>query len=1183
MKRITSTLVILFIMLFAINVKANSIHDIYSTIYKGDNTSELYNLMPTEVEKGEIVSVRIMVHGVYDWTINYGSSVISWDDTFELVETNGKYYTVKDNNIREFSLEIAGENRVHINYLYNGRVTTNDIYVAELKFKVKESAKDGVYRIKQEYLDNALAMEVSGSTSGFEMVKSFDKTLQYQVGKSKVTSNYTKEDIELDNRDVYVIGNHMFTRDGSSEYDGTLTTEYIMLASKSIDSDEKSNMIIYLKDAFGDWKNGINNKNIENELPDNFKISYIDMIPNYAESGIYTDNNEATILRLLQINDKESIVTIETSQEIVHGIATMNGRIATLTSSGKSYRISVTDTSATITTSDSIIGNKTLTKRTNNSINNYFNRAYSDGVYDGYGSPIHYLKSAHTGKYTHGNYELNVLRVGENNARICLKTKGATSCAIDYYIQNNEGSNRYLGNEDSTYALALGDASYGFNWSNNQIGIICLEGNCNSNYIGTYSKDEKLLTLEDCLHLWEKNEIKYGVTFNPNNGDESMVLFVSSGTRLVDAEDWSSFYSYHDKDGYVFNYWKQDNNEYDFENAVVNSPITLVADYIKLPGTSVLSIASQNSEHDYHSYANDMFEYYLSIELSDSYDGFDIFEVNGLDTPVSSAIYGNHAIVEVVTNSIKLYFAKPYLIINNEKHYGENSNTIEIHPVKYTVTFDSNGGSQIASVDVPYNGKLEEPQDEPLRTGYSFVEWQYNGDPFDFENHIITEPITLVATWENDIATPVLPVPPASYTNDYYVHKLWLTNQNRSDPEVNDGYCTNVSDPCNMGENDNYYITGYEIYEVVGNNKVRVEINNKTQFAPNEYVELTTEPKTIKRYVARAYVKEGAETAYSDYSSEYVVDNTLPAPTIAFNPNYGTLNPTNEVENWIEVTNLMSGFGHMCAITTCTDYKVYQFELYNKVGDTYNAITTFGPTGAVNITANYGDELHLYVRGYVQNGSNPIYTDYSNELVLNTSVPAPNIGLSHTETGNVEYDNTHYKPFVYANGDGYIVDFYIDSGISNYEFFEKNSNVALTTITSSGGISIIIPEGSNKTIVARNYVEREGNQRIYSTDSNEITINLTNPTYTFETVTSQNDSTKVNVIAYINNHELSLQGIIVNDTLYDDYGTGNETGYITVDSSVLENIDEIILGIDQISAIDPNHFTVEVNATRKTN
>lgn len=81
---------------------------------------------------------------------------------------------------------------------------------------------------------------------------------------------------------TYVIGNHLFTRDkvydinGNLLYKGALSTDYIMLASKSIESDNIDDMIIYYKSIVGTWKNAITNEVIaEEELPSTFEIDYI--------------------------------------------------------------------------------------------------------------------------------------------------------------------------------------------------------------------------------------------------------------------------------------------------------------------------------------------------------------------------------------------------------------------------------------------------------------------------------------------------------------------------------------------------------------------------------------------------------------------------------------------------------------------------------------------------------------------------------------------------------------------------------------------------------------------------------------------------------------------------------------------------------------------------------------------
>ena len=65
----------------------------------------------------------------------------------------------------------------------------------------------------------------------------------------------------------------------------------------------------------------------------------------------------------------------------------------------------------------------------------------------------------------------------------------------------------------------------------------------------------------------------------------------------------------------------------------------------------------------------------------------------------------------------------------------------------YTVTFNSNGGSDVAPQDVVYKGYAVEPE-TPEKTGHKFVEWlDENGNEFNFETTIITQNRTLKAEW----------------------------------------------------------------------------------------------------------------------------------------------------------------------------------------------------------------------------------------------------------------------------------------------------------------------------------------------------------------------------------------------------------------------------------------------------
>ena len=64
----------------------------------------------------------------------------------------------------------------------------------------------------------------------------------------------------------------------------------------------------------------------------------------------------------------------------------------------------------------------------------------------------------------------------------------------------------------------------------------------------------------------------------------------------------------------------------------------------------------------------------------------------------------------------------------------------------YIVSFNSNGGSEVAEVEVKAGEYLKKPND-PEKEGYTFIEWQLNGRRFNFSSPI-KDDITLKAKWE---------------------------------------------------------------------------------------------------------------------------------------------------------------------------------------------------------------------------------------------------------------------------------------------------------------------------------------------------------------------------------------------------------------------------------------------------
>ena len=70
---------------------------------------------------------------------------------------------------------------------------------------------------------------------------------------------------------------------------------------------------------------------------------------------------------------------------------------------------------------------------------------------------------------------------------------------------------------------------------------------------------------------------------------------------------------------------------------------------------------------------------------------------------------------------------------------------------KYTVTFNSDGGSNVNSQTIE-KGKTVTKPSNPTKNGYTFVEWQLNGKTYNFSNQV-TGNITLKAVWKEIVYT----------------------------------------------------------------------------------------------------------------------------------------------------------------------------------------------------------------------------------------------------------------------------------------------------------------------------------------------------------------------------------------------------------------------------------------------
>ena len=97
---------------------------------------------------------------------------------------------------------------------------------------------------------------------------------------------------------------------------------------------------------------------------------------------------------------------------------------------------------------------------------------------------------------------------------------------------------------------------------------------------------------------------------------------------------------------------------------------------------------------------------------------------------------------------------------------------------KYTVTFDSNGGSSVSSQSIEAGKKAKEPT-KPTRTDYDFVEWQLNGSKYNFDSAVNND-ITLVAKWKEKTHSYKMIATPADEFSKDSILKLYKDNSSTS-------------------------------------------------------------------------------------------------------------------------------------------------------------------------------------------------------------------------------------------------------------------------------------------------------------------------------------------------------------------------------------------------------------------
>lgn len=255
----------------------------------------------------------------------------------------------------------------------------------------------------------------------------------------------------------------------------------------------------------------------------------------------------------------------------------------------------------------------------------------------------------------------------------------------------------------------------------------------------------------------KKGDVKsVTVIFDTDGGSKIESIEVEVGEKLKKPTDPT-------KDGYVFVEWLLNNNSFNFDTEIV-SDIKLKASWKKLNEDSVVvtfdsnggsSIATQTVKKGEKAMkpANPTRNGY-------TFNGWYLenkkFDFNStIDTNIT--LKAGWTKNEVTPNAGN----------NNQTENPKPAPTPEV--VKYTVSFNSNGGSSVASQTIIAGGKATKPAD-PARNGYKFIGWMHNGGAYNFDSEVNGN-VILTAEWE------VIPVP------DKYTVKIVLTDGGQSSPE----------------------------------------------------------------------------------------------------------------------------------------------------------------------------------------------------------------------------------------------------------------------------------------------------------------------------------------------------------------------------------------------------------------
>jgi len=222
-----------------------------------------------------------------------------------------------------------------------------------------------------------------------------------------------------------------------------------------------------------------------------------------------------------------------------------------------------------------------------------------------------------------------------------------------------------------------------------------------------------------------KDKATYKVTFDLGNNSASEVIDVREDGTVSKPADPT-------KEGYVFEGWYYNGEKFDFSTKITED-ITLEAKWTS-ESAEVWTVSFNTNG------GNNIEE--LTVEDGKTLTSLPTPKKNGYTFEGWYYNGSEFDLTTVITKDITLD-AKG----EQEKKPASGSTTPTT--VKYSVSFNSDGGTTVKTQTVVKDGLATEPTD-PVKTGYTFIGW-YNGNVlYDFSTKV-TQNITLTAKYTKDV------------------------------------------------------------------------------------------------------------------------------------------------------------------------------------------------------------------------------------------------------------------------------------------------------------------------------------------------------------------------------------------------------------------------------------------------